>query len=243
VRRIYFKKESKLKFTKDDVIHKEYRHGYKKYVVGSNLSQYSIKYDNDYIDYESNKEHFHRPKYSLLFESEKVIVRRISGFKNRFIACYDNNQYYSNDNLMHLIKWNDEILKFQKPENKWQIKIDKNISIKYIVAVLNSKLCTYYFSNFLSTDTLQGSYSSIYPEDIRQIPIKNINVKKQENIVKIVDQILLAKKSNSKTDTTTLEKEIDLLIYKLYQLTYDEVKIIDPEFELTEQEYTAIKIE
>jgi hypothetical protein len=35
----------------------------------------------------------------------------------------------------------------------------------------------------------------------------------------------------------------DHLVYKLYQLTDDEVKIIDPEFELTEQEYTAITIE
>ena len=44
-------------------------------------------------------------------------------------------------------------------------------------------------------------------------------------------------------DTSELEKAIDNLVCKLYQLTYDEVKIIDPEFELTEQEYTAITIE
>jgi len=44
-------------------------------------------------------------------------------------------------------------------------------------------------------------------------------------------------------DTSELEKAIDRLVYKLYQLTYDEVKIIDPEFELTEQEYTVITIE
>ena len=43
------------------------------------------------------------------------------------------------------------------------------------------------------------------------------------------------------TGGRTLRK-IDNLVYKLYQLTYDEVKIIDPEFELTEQEYIAIKI-
>ncbi len=43
-------------------------------------------------------------------------------------------------------------------------------------------------------------------------------------------------------DTCELEKAIDHLVCKLYQLTYDEVKIIDPEFELTEQEYIAIKI-
>jgi len=49
--------------------------------------------------------------------------------------------------------------------------------------------------------------------------------------------------SDRAANTNELEKECDQLVYKLYQLTYDEVKIIDPEFELTEQEYTAIKIE
>jgi hypothetical protein len=49
--------------------------------------------------------------------------------------------------------------------------------------------------------------------------------------------------SDLHADTSELEKECDRLVYKLYQLTYDVVKIIDPEFELTEQEYTAITIE
>ena len=52
-----------------------------------------------------------------------------------------------------------------------------------------------------------------------------------------------AKKGDRHAVTSELEKAIDRLVYKLYQLTYDEVKIIDPEFELTEQEYTAITIE
>jgi hypothetical protein len=51
------------------------------------------------------------------------------------------------------------------------------------------------------------------------------------------------KKGDRHADTSELEKAIDRLVYKLYQLTYDEVKIIDPEFELTEPEYTAIKME
>jgi adenine-specific DNA-methyltransferase len=49
--------------------------------------------------------------------------------------------------------------------------------------------------------------------------------------------------SDRLADTKELEKAIDNLVYKLYQLTYNEVKIIDPEIELTEQEYTEIKIE
>jgi hypothetical protein len=56
-------------------------------------------------------------------------------------------------------------------------------------------------------------------------------------------KILLTKKCDPKADTNALEKEIDQLVYKLYSLTYQEIKIIDPEFDLTEQEYTAIKIE
>jgi hypothetical protein len=54
-------------------------------------------------------------------------------------------------------------------------------------------------------------------------------------------KILTAKKCDRNADTSELENAINNLVYKLYQLTYDEVKIIDPEFELTEQEYTAIK--
>jgi adenine-specific DNA-methyltransferase len=49
--------------------------------------------------------------------------------------------------------------------------------------------------------------------------------------------------SDRHANTTKEENAIDNLVYKLYQLTYEEVKIINPEFELTEQEYTAIKIE
>jgi hypothetical protein len=58
-----------------------------------------------------------------------------------------------------------------------------------------------------------------------------------------VQKCLTAKKGDRHADTSELEKAIDRLVYKLYQLTYHEVKIIDPEFALTEQEYTAIKIE
>jgi hypothetical protein len=85
--------------------------------------------------------------------------------------------------------------------------------------------------------------AQIKPTILQELPIEisdKILVKKIE--IKI-DQILTAKKSNPKADTSELEKEIDNLVYKLYQLRYNEVKIIDPDFPLTEKEYEAIKIE
>jgi len=221
------KKESNLKFTKDDVIHKEFKDGFKKYIIGSNLSPYTIYYQDDFIDYESKKDHFHRSKFPLLFESEKIIVRRISGKDNKIIACFDDNGYYSNDNLMHLVKWNNAILEFQKPEKKWSIIIDERYSTKYLTAILDSKLCTYFFSKFLSTDTLQGSYSSIYPEDIRQIPIRKISVEQEFEIVELVNKILELKSIDATADTTALESEIDKLVYQLYGLTEEEIKIVE----------------
>ena len=65
----------------------------------------------------------------------------------------------------------------------------------------------------------------------------------EEKLEKMIDPNILEKKSDRHADTSELEKVIDNLVYKLYQLTYNEVEIIDPEFALTEQEYTAIKIE
>ncbi|MCW8172842.1 hypothetical protein D8S78_13915 [Natrialba swarupiae] len=49
----------------------------------------------------------------------------------------------------------------------------ESFDVRAIVGIFNSNLITYYFSQFLATGTLQGSYSSIYPDDIRKIPIHN----------------------------------------------------------------------
>jgi len=38
-------------------------------------------------------------------------------------------------------------------------------------------------------------------------------------------------------DTTDLENRIDVMVYKLYDLTYEEVKTVDPEFWMSEEEY------
>jgi adenine-specific DNA-methyltransferase len=76
---------------------------------------------------------------------------------------------------------------------------------------------------------------------ISQILITLVTKQKQKVIENLVQKCITAKKCDRNADTSELENAIDRLVYKLYQLTYEEIKIIDPEFELTEQEYTAIK--
>jgi hypothetical protein len=72
---------------------------------------------------------------------------------------------------------------------------------------------------------------------MKDFPIPNATESQRTAIEKLVQKCLDAKKDDPTANTSELEKQIDHLVYKLYQLTYNEVKIIDPEFALTEQEY------
>jgi hypothetical protein len=187
------KKDSPISFKKDDVIHDKYEKGYKLYVEGEDISRYSINWKNLYMDYESKSDYFHRPKFRFLFENPKIMVRRISGENNAIIAVYDEEKYYTNDNVIHMCLWDENIINYQKPKKPWTTSPDsKEYSLKYILAILNSKLMTYYFSKFISTGTLQGTYSGIYPEDLRSFPIKkdfeSFKLKIEDNINKIIKQ-------------------------------------------------------
>ena len=72
------------------------------------------------------------------------------------------------------------------------------------------------------------------------MPIKYISFENQQPFITLVNQILFSKKENG--DTTDLEKQIDIMVYKLYELDYEEVLIIEPEFGLSEQEFDNYKI-
>ena len=101
--------------------------------------------------------------------------------------------------------------------------------------ILNSKVANFYFK--LVGKPKDNGFFEANKQFISPIPIKIVDHKYQIKIKLLVDKILTAKKDDPNADTSELEKQIDHLVYKLYQLTYNEVKIIDPEFALTEQEY------
>ncbi|ETD25179.1 hypothetical protein [Helicobacter macacae] len=63
-----------------------------------------------------------------------------------------------------------------------------------------------------------------------QLPIPKLNTKNQkiaDKIVNLVDKILELKAKDSQSDTTTLESQIDKLVYQLYDLDSNEIKIIE----------------
>jgi hypothetical protein len=92
---------------------------------------------------------------------------------------------------------------------------------------MNSSLMNYIYNNkFKSTKTV---FSEIQTRSISQLPIPKISQEQQQPIIVLVDQILTAKKSSPKADTSELEKEIDKIVYELYGLSEEEIRIIEGE--------------
>jgi hypothetical protein len=65
--------------------------------------------------------------------------------------------------------------------------------------------------------------------ELRKLPIPLLDEIKQKPVIELVDQILLTKKSNPLSDTSALESEIDRLVYELYGLTEEEIRIVEGE--------------
>jgi adenine-specific DNA-methyltransferase len=98
-------------------------------------------------------------------------------------------------------------------------------SLKYLVAVLNSKLCDFYF--FQKTAVIAGGRKRYTKQYVEQNPIPIITEKEQQPFIDKVDQILTLKKDNPAADTSALEREIDVMVYALYGLTEEEIKIVE----------------
>ncbi|BCU73759.1 type II restriction endonuclease Eco57I subunit R [Helicobacter pylori] len=99
--------------------------------------------------------------------------------------------------------------------------------IKYITALLNSKCIYFAMRKFYMGGGIEGELKT---NNLEKIPIPKITPQNQELARKITDgakAILEAKEKDPKANTQKLEKEIDALVYSLYNLTDEEIKIIE----------------
>ncbi|GAA7206266.1 class I SAM-dependent DNA methyltransferase [Helicobacter pylori] len=100
----------------------------------------------------------------------------------------------------------------------------------YLLGMLHSKLITFAFKTFYAGGGLGESGYRYKKAFIERLPIPKITPKNQELARKITacaKAILEAKEKDPKANTQKLEKEIDALVYQLYNLTDEEIKIIE----------------
>ncbi|WQV03723.1 class I SAM-dependent DNA methyltransferase [Helicobacter pylori] len=102
--------------------------------------------------------------------------------------------------------------------------------LRYLLGMLHSKLITFAFKTFYAGGGLGESGYRYKKAFIERLPIPKITEKNQEladKIIVLVDKILKSKEKDPKANTLDLEKEIDALVYQLYHLTDEEIKIIE----------------
>jgi hypothetical protein len=103
--------------------------------------------------------------------------------------------------------------------------------LKILCSLINSKLAFFYIKTKYSSSSYCGGIT--FTKDmINNFPVPDILFALQHPLISLVNQILSAKKENPTTDTSALETEIDRLVYRLYGLTEEEIKIIDGRGEL-----------
>ena len=154
-----------------------------------------------------------------IFTNPKLYITRTG---NPFKVFYDEDNYASNNF-------------FSLQLNNYS-RNNKSI-LKSILPILLSRFANYFIRTF-AAPRLGSTFMETKIFHLLKIPVpKEIfdSRELQETLEKLVNEILMRKKS--KEDTSTEEKQIDLMVYKIYDLTYDEVKIIEPDFELSKEKY------
>ena len=136
--------------------------------------------------------------YYTEFEKPKIMYQV---FQVKPCFVYDEDGLYCN-NSMWIIPKNDKVL----------------------YAILNSKMGWWLISKYCTA--IQNGYQLIW-KYFGQIPIATANEMDKKLVESLVTQILSLKKQDPQSDTTALEAQIDQLVYQLYELTVEEIAIIE----------------
>ena len=182
-----------------------------KFINTGTIDKYKIfwgSYDTQYIK--------SKYKYPIIFEeelknisnerfketrSEKLIV---AGMTKEIEAVYDKGEYLAGKSTQLILEK------------------DKNISLKYILSLINSKLLVFFFKKMFNSLSMSGGFFTIGKEQLSNLPI--IIDKNQKRYIELVDEIIELKKLNK--DTQFLEDRIDEMVYELYGLTEEEKELV-----------------
>lgn len=210
-------------------IDSEINHNSKKLLFrGDEVFPYLIKWGGKYVDYDTSIINKNKGEYANLgkkeyFEKPKILIRRTG---DKITAALDENHFYASNNLFV----------FQNTKMK---KYDP----RYILSLLNSRLMTWYFL------TIQPRKGKLFAEvkivHLNQFPIRKINFLvssekyKHDNLVKLTNKMLKLNESlqkcaedsdkhrDTKAEIEKIDKQIDQTVYKLFNLTSEEIGIVE----------------
>jgi hypothetical protein len=149
-----------------------------------------------------------KPRSYEFFTGSRILVRRIVSRQFRIMATLVEEEFVSKKDLYCFKITNKDYLE------------------EYLLALINSKLFSY-LKTSTSNAAKKDDFTQLTLKDIRDLPIKVANMETQQLFASLVTRILTAKQADKDADTGALEAEVDRLVYGLYGLTEEEVKIIE----------------
>lgn len=184
--------------------------------------EYLLPYKKELIEkkirYKTNPKYWyalHRSRDIQMFEQPKIITAEIS---------YGCNMTYDTTYMYHATTCYTILLNERNNEK----------SLAFL-GLFNSRLLWYFLSE--TGNVLRGGYFRFKTKYLEPFPIPEIPDDVADLLSKKVQNVLDAKSVDITAETKTIENEINLLVYHLYGLTYDEALVVDPETSITRQEY------
>ena len=175
---------------------------YKPILRGKDIKRFTIVDPNLYLDY---GKHLACPRHPNIFEQPKILIREAGA---TIVATLDDSNHYIMSSLYNAIL------------------IDNNYSLKYLLGLVDSTLFQY-LMNKLTFEKTKGAFTKAKIFHYYELPVKIATATQQQPIINLVDRILAAKRANPQADTSELETKINNLVYELYGLTDEEIKVVE----------------
>ena len=220
---------------------------YEKWLEGNEVSRYTIEWTGRYICYdhslikeEMKKKREKAKKKAISALDFKKLSR--SGIWLRNARVFKQTKILTRQNAKRLIGTFDEKNYFVKNSLHCILLKDKTYNLKYILGLINSRLMDFYFQNQIgNTGEIFSQMKIAY---VKKLPIRPIDFTEPSNkalhdqMVKLVDRILALcqqvaearipqAKSAFQRQIEATDSQIDRLVYDLYELTDEEIKIVE----------------
>ncbi|GAA6893133.1 class I SAM-dependent DNA methyltransferase [Helicobacter pylori] len=180
-------------------------------------------------------------KKSVYFlESSDIYRYYVNDFGKKFLKriddyfSYEKRQIFESQDIIFMTRMTNQIRCVVVPLGVYggKVNILHNFRIDrfLILGILNSTLMTYFYKKKFFPTHMQGGAFGFDTLSVETLPIPQITKSNKPTVHKITDctkAILEAKEKDPKANTKELEKEIDALVYQLYNLTDEEIKIIE----------------
>ncbi|OOC26154.1 restriction endonuclease [Helicobacter pylori] len=179
-------------------------------------------------------------KSVYFLESSDIYRYYVNDFGKKFLKRIDDyfsqekQEIFEQQDIIFMTRMTNQIRCVVVPlevyGGKVNILYDFRIDRFLILGVLNSKLMTYFYKKKFFPTHMQGGAFGFDTLSVETLPIPQITKSNQptaDKIIALVDKILQTKEKDPKANTQKLEKEIDALVYQLYNLTDEEIKIIE----------------